>query len=311
MNLLCPTCQKQLQVPEQYAGQMMKCPLCDNPFTVPVLPTMPQAVAPPPAAAPAPVRPPSQKLPAAAPRLDAGMAPGAASLSLNPRLIPWLAPLSLLVIFVLMFFPWVGMYPGSVGVVTQTGWQAAFGSATVDTDWYNYTTREKYWEKYYGTDVEPLRAPGVSVLLIFFALIMVPATVVAVVAEALAHRLIPIDLSPELGPFLSMRPLFVGGLALVMLALLLLVSFVGFPLEQTVTKQVEASVKTAREAASTPSAEVKDNARWVIEQGIRQGGFNLDTRPWFVLVLILNVVAVAGAGLQFWLERRGQSAPTG
>jgi hypothetical protein len=38
MNLLCPNCGKMLTVPEQYAGQMMKCPLCNGTFTVPALP---------------------------------------------------------------------------------------------------------------------------------------------------------------------------------------------------------------------------------------------------------------------------------
>ena len=39
MNLLCPNCQKPLTVPEQYAGQPMRCPLCSGTFTVPALPT--------------------------------------------------------------------------------------------------------------------------------------------------------------------------------------------------------------------------------------------------------------------------------
>jgi hypothetical protein len=38
MNLLCPNCQKQLSVGDQYAGQLMKCPLCQGTFTVPTLP---------------------------------------------------------------------------------------------------------------------------------------------------------------------------------------------------------------------------------------------------------------------------------
>ncbi len=38
MNLLCPNCQKMLTVPEQFAGQLMKCPLCSGTFTVPALP---------------------------------------------------------------------------------------------------------------------------------------------------------------------------------------------------------------------------------------------------------------------------------
>ncbi len=41
MNLLCPNCQKMLTVPEQYAGQLMKCPLCSGTFSVPALPGAP------------------------------------------------------------------------------------------------------------------------------------------------------------------------------------------------------------------------------------------------------------------------------
>ncbi len=32
MNLLCPNCQKPLTVPEQYAGQPIRCPLCSGTF---------------------------------------------------------------------------------------------------------------------------------------------------------------------------------------------------------------------------------------------------------------------------------------
>src|SRR5207244_222603 len=56
MNLLCPNCQQQLSVQEQFAGQLMKCPLCGNNFTVPALPQAAAAPAPggpAPAAAPA------------------------------------------------------------------------------------------------------------------------------------------------------------------------------------------------------------------------------------------------------------------
>jgi hypothetical protein len=38
MNLLCPQCQKMLAIADQYAGQLMKCPLCGNTFTAPLLP---------------------------------------------------------------------------------------------------------------------------------------------------------------------------------------------------------------------------------------------------------------------------------
>jgi hypothetical protein len=39
MELLCPNCQKKLTVPEQYAGQLMRCPLCQGTFTVPAMPS--------------------------------------------------------------------------------------------------------------------------------------------------------------------------------------------------------------------------------------------------------------------------------
>ena len=56
MELLCPSCQKKLTIPDQYAGQLMKCPLCQGIFTAPSLPptTSPDIMPGPlPAAAPA------------------------------------------------------------------------------------------------------------------------------------------------------------------------------------------------------------------------------------------------------------------
>src|SRR5262245_19679954 len=57
MNLLCPSCQKMLQVPEQYAGQQMRCPLCSNTFTVPPLPDAPTLAPTPPPPPPQPKTP--------------------------------------------------------------------------------------------------------------------------------------------------------------------------------------------------------------------------------------------------------------
>lgn len=68
MNLLCPNCQKMLTVPEQYAGQLMKCPLCGGTFTVPALPAAAGAVpSPAPVSAPQPPLPPPAPTPAPAP----------------------------------------------------------------------------------------------------------------------------------------------------------------------------------------------------------------------------------------------------
>src|SRR5262245_17999349 len=45
MNFLCQHCQQMLTVPEQYPGQLMKCPLCGATFTVPSLPQSPASPA--------------------------------------------------------------------------------------------------------------------------------------------------------------------------------------------------------------------------------------------------------------------------
>jgi hypothetical protein len=39
MELVCPNCKKKLTIPEQYAGQLMRCPLCQGTFNVPAIPS--------------------------------------------------------------------------------------------------------------------------------------------------------------------------------------------------------------------------------------------------------------------------------
>jgi hypothetical protein len=43
MELLCPSCQQKLIIPDHFAGQMAKCPMCNNTFTAPELPPVPAA----------------------------------------------------------------------------------------------------------------------------------------------------------------------------------------------------------------------------------------------------------------------------
>ena len=314
MNLLCPTCQKQLQVGEQYAGQMMQCPLCTAKFTVPVLPQMP-AAAPMPAAPPPP--PPQQFVTAKPPRSATGSsndappaAPGGAprGLTISPRLLPWAAPLSLLMIFVLLFFSWVGMYPGGVGVVTQTGWQAASGGVTANDTWKGYATSEEYWKQSYDKKaVQAVLDPGMSVLLIFFILVLLPAVVISFAVTAVSLKLLPLAVPLPLQAVWPLRSLAVAGLAMVLLVLLVLVLWAGFPLEQTANRQVDAAVNAARDI--TPSTGEKNDAvRWTIEHGVRLGGFALRTTPWLMMALLFNVTAVVGAMLEFFAERKNAAA---
>src|SRR5262245_42053802 len=52
MELHCPNCQQKLNIGDQFAGQLMRCPLCNGTFQAPSL--APSAAPPPPAPSPAP-----------------------------------------------------------------------------------------------------------------------------------------------------------------------------------------------------------------------------------------------------------------
>jgi hypothetical protein len=149
MDFRCPSCQKDLTVPDEYAGQLMKCPLCQNTFQAPALPP---PVAPAPAAPeiygvtteaappPPPVAPPPPPLDAPPRRREAPAAPPTppppvptgdytktSTIWISPRVVPWIAPGALLLVFLLTFFPWAG-YAGSDESHLPWGW--GWGRAT-------------------------------------------------------------------------------------------------------------------------------------------------------------------------------------
>src|SRR5262249_937155 len=170
MNLLCPNCGKMLTVPEQYAGQLMKCPLCAGTFTVPTLapppattPSLPSDAAPsdhdsvlataampsggrlldsptlspgpppadvygpaphPPGSGPPPLPPlpgaQAPPKPSALPRSQAPPTPPppepptlppppplgyahSRTIWISPRVVPWIAPVALVLVFLLLF----------------------------------------------------------------------------------------------------------------------------------------------------------------------------------------------------------------
>ena len=154
-------------MPDQYAGQVMKCPLCAGHVHHAVVAARARSrvcgAAHAGAAAPAPIA--VTPLPPAGPNLSLAAAdveimagppaygdlvpvsrPAApppvtgdyrhrGTVSLSPRVLPWLAVGALVLVFVLTFFPWVGFYPGGITVTYQNAWQAAFGSYSVVPEW--------------------------------------------------------------------------------------------------------------------------------------------------------------------------------
>lgn len=338
MKILCPNCQKPVSVDEQHAGQLLKCPLCGGTFTVPLLPAaapplagtpadlsrVPGTVGPPMTQgyglAPEPA--PTQPLPP--PRIDvpsplAGTVaeararpleespppppPGGylhtRTYRLNPRAVPWLAPVALVLVFVLSFFPWVGMYPGGERVFKQNAWQAAFGGmSSVDRVWESMAN----WDRLKTGDGD-LRtvSVGASGMLIFFLLLFLVSLAVGVgtaFAESDPKRF---QLPPRVRTYWPWRQLIVAGLAGLVLLLLLVELFKGFPLENHTAATVDRAFSEQRKSVMSDDGK----RRLELQESETLSQYHLRRTNWLRLVIVLLVVTVAGALLDHWLQRRG------
>jgi hypothetical protein len=320
MELLCPNCQKKLTVPDQYAGQVMKCPLCAGTFTTPSLPPAPGPayVAPPMPAAPAPapiaVTPlppagPNLSLPAADVEIMAGppdhrdLAPVSwpaapppvtgdyrhrGTVWLSPRVLPWLAVGALVLVFVLTFFPWVGFYPGGITVTSQNAWQAAFGSYSVVPEWESQSPTA-------GKEAKDRVEPSASVLLIFFLLFLIVALLAALAAALLGV------LTVSLPPFVQqLKPWWwaiVSALSLAALLFLVFQLLGGFSLVNKARQSVDNEMTAHTKDAPADVKRVLEVQHASVVNALRQTGA-------FWLALFLTVVALVCAAMTFWLERR-------
>jgi hypothetical protein len=330
MDFLCPACQKMLTVPDQYAGTLMKCPLCQSNFQAPALPAKPGALAP--AAAPATVppppggadiygvkdpiaAPPMSSLPpapplgsvsantgSAAPALNKVSAPppppplgpsteyrGGFTIPLSPKVLPYVAPVCLFLVFVLTLFPWVGYYWNGTGQLTQGAWGALIGS---------YGSPDlKLWETVSGLTLDKT-PPGANLVLLPFLFLLLVSLPLAIASAALPHTRVKLPLAVD--QFQQYRWGLVGGLALLSFLFLLVLLVLGFSME---------SNARAAAKAKAASAEVgSDQQRYVLE-GKEYEALGVQRTTWFRLVLILELVAAIVAGLTFWLDYRGARQP--
>lgn len=338
MNLLCPNCQKTLTVPEQFAGQTMKCPLCNGNFTVPSLPAPTEPASPPPPPVSAPAAPAGEAQPAflaspppgppAAPALEHAAEPAfkitpppAASppvseppattaaarsadattaqptrhrtLVIRGRVLRWVPPLALLVIFFLQFFPWFGIYPGGVPAVTQNAWGAAFNlTPSSDPDMNAVFTLPADVEK--NTTISPL------VLFYLFPTFLL-ALVVAlfIVVEPFLHTQLP----PQVQQLVPWKWAILAGLNALLLLFLTLQLLLNFSLESTYRDYV-AKKYEAKLAAGARTHELKQ-----IEAERGQELQMLQRSCWLKLTFVLQLLSAAAAGLVYWVEKRGPDKP--
>ena len=331
MNLLCPNCQKMLTVPEQYAGQLMKCPLCNGTFTVPTLPVSPPAPPPPTPPTPAgpdiygfkePLPPPPTTAPPVPPPApgETAPAPGPSlppppplppgeytrkmSVWFSPKVLQFVPPVALFFVFILQFFTWVGVYPGGYAAATQFAWQVVWGGASEDPNLkkvFHFTTDAELTEanKDVKDEKDKLKdnRPGWGLLMLLYLPCFFLVFALTVACAALG--LIPLQLPPAVSPFLPWRWGIAFLLNLFVSFILALQLLAGFPLESSMK-----AVGEAEAAKKVPAA--KRDAVEEMQFKVIVGAFTkmVERTTWLYLAFFLHLLVVVVTLLLFWLSQR-------
>jgi hypothetical protein len=311
MEFLCPSCQKMLTVPEQFAGQPMKCPLCGNAFQAPSLapsPAVPSstplaethtyAVASEPEPPPPPKSPPSQPKEAkpektsAPPPMPSSSSPASPTppgeygrkftLQLKPHWLPYIPAGALLIVFFLTFFSWVGAYPNGLPVYTQNAWQAAFNSVSSD----------------YDSEVLNGVKPGVSVITLFWILIFLLLLALSIAVVLVPH--LAIKLPPAIKRHWDSRMIVICGVSLLLLFFMIVLDLTRFPLEDKLTNWAKDKVTVFAD---------KDKKTHDYQEARGIASLGLQHTNAFRLVFFLLLITVVCALLEYWMERRGSTKP--
>jgi hypothetical protein len=210
---------------------------------------------------------------------------------LSPKVLPWIAPVCLLLVFILQFFDWAGVYPGGVPFVTQNAWQAAFGLHSLDGDMKRYA-RFLEDDKY---------KPGASVLTIFYLLLFFPVLVVT--AASVAIGLFPLKLPPGVEKLLPWRWGIVAAANLILFFFLGLQVSMGFSLDSQYTEWAKKQVKKdTKEPLTTQERKQQEASRGELLDMLRHT-FALR------LTVFLHLLAVVCAALMYWINQRGAHRP--
>jgi hypothetical protein len=340
MNLQCPSCLKPLTVPDQYAGQMMKCPLCASTFSVPAqgggtdplpqLPSLPPPTSTPmnptlpvstptpaavntPTPTPTPTTTPPATTPATTPTSSTSSRTTTArstsdgytqscALYFSAQVMRWVAPAAVVLIFILQFFPWVGVYPGGVPMFTQGAWGAAFGAISTDedmaTDAYDDAKRQDNPPPKSVDEFIEKSRPPMSPLLVFYLLLFMLALVITVAALLLDLGVVAAQsLPPAIQPLLRWRWMAVAALNLVVLVFFLVQLLLGFGYESKVASEA---------AAQTKIADAKDTKTKKVALA-RYGAAvaTVSRTVYLTFVFWLHILAVLGAWTMYCLHDRG------
>jgi hypothetical protein len=207
----------------------------------------------------------------------------------------WLVPVCLILIFLLTFFPWIGSYPGGIGFSTQTGWGTAFGGWTLEASVEKKEKRRQDADE----DYKPEK-PGASAFMIIYIILICLLTLASIGVIVLPF--LPIRLPPLVETLKQMQGLILGGVALLAFLFLNMELIKGFNLSNLLRSKVEKQFKV-------DSDDVEKRTEQQIVQGGVLSGLSLEQTLWFRLVFWLNLLAIIGGALEFWVVRRGNKPP--
>ncbi|HMP61194.1 MAG TPA: hypothetical protein PKD86_17760, partial [Gemmatales bacterium] len=287
-KLNCPHCTKVVEIARGLAGQTTNCPECGGPFTVPIPPTPAPA---PPAAPSSPADPLMETQPYVS--MGRSSAPSSAPSSrpaARPTItaahgfpwLPWVAPVGFVLIFLLMFMPWIAITSGSSLMMQQSGMSIAFGTVS-------------------GPNVVgEVSLVGASGLMIVFFLLVLVGFVLAL--AMLFLRFAPPHQLEPLGPWpdrlLPHRSVALLGLAGVLVFLLLLHSVMAYPVEGLVAGEGAAPVLAAglKEHIEGPIKVLPGKGDLVALQWTRR-------TTWYALVWLMALATLVGALADWGLAR--------
>jgi hypothetical protein len=210
--------------------------------------------------------------------------------ALNPKkCVRWVAPIAATLLFVLLFFTWVGAYPGGHPVYTQSAFQAIWGGFTSDP----------VGEKVLKQEMDVQNAVGANGLMFLYLLVVVITLALAVLL--LVHEHAPYRLPAVIHRYWSWRWPLLAGAALLGLVLLFSQLALGFGLETGLGVLADKAAQARLDPPRTP----EELEIATIRRGLEIGRYNLRHTAWLSLSLLCQLLLLASAGLAWWFERRG------
>ncbi len=269
------------QSPTPTSAMTAQLPVADRPpatpYSPPWTPTMPAAneyAAPQPTAAPQPI--PSEYT-------------RSAIIWIGPRLVHWTIRITAVALVIFLFLPWTGLYPAGYGVYTQNAFQMIWGGTSVDPVGARALDPMKPFDS----------VPGNGLMLLYVALVLLAFVLVVaplVLTPARVERI------PKSLRFIGRGRLgLLGTVAFTALVVLIAQWSTRFGLDEAVAAKADA--KMANEVAAAVTPEEQQTAS--IHRAIEMGPLHLRHTSWLWLAVTAHVLLIAGVGLQYWLNRRG------